>query len=291
MTTVRKELQKTMNTGFTIRQMAMNDVELAVDWAADEGWNPGLNDAGCFYHTDPNGFFIGKLDGEEIGCISAVSYDDSFGFIGFYIIRKEHRGRRYGIELARRAMSYLGARNIGIDGVVGKIRNYEKFGFTLAHKNVRYAGRGGGSASFDLVELSTVPFGVIVSYDAAIFPARRDRFLERWINQPGSASFGCVEGNELKGYGVIRPCWTGFKIGPLFADSPDIAERLFGALAGKVSPQIPVFLDVPATNPAALSLAYGHHMMPVFETGRMYNKEAPAVPMEKIFGVTSFELG
>jgi len=90
---------------------------------------------------------------------------------------------------------------------------------------------------------------------------------------------------------VIRPCRTGFKIGPLFADSPDIAEKLFGALAGKVSPQTPLFLDIPATNPAALSLAQGHRMTPVFETGRMYNKEAPAVPMEKIFGATSFELG
>jgi len=280
-----------MNAGFTIRQMAMNDVKLAVDWAAKEGWNPGLNDADCFYHTDVNGFFIGELDGLPVGCISAVSYDDSFGFIGFYIIRKELRGRWYGIELGRRAMSYLGARNIGIDGVVGKIGNYEKFGFTLAHKNIRYAGRGSGSAPGDLPELSTVPFGAIVSYDAAVFPARRYGFLERWINQPGSASFGYVQDNKLKGYGVIRPCRTGFKVGPLFADSPDIAEELFGALTGKISPQIPVFLDVPATNPAALSLAHDHRLTPVFETGRMYSKEVPAVPMEKIFGVTSFELG
>jgi len=280
-----------LNAGFVIRQMAMNDVELAVDWAAGEGWNPGLNDAACFYQADPNGFFIGELGGEPIGCISAVSYGDSFGFIGFYIIRKDLRGKWYGIELGRRAMSYLGARNIGIDGVVGKLRNYEKFGFSLAHRNIRYAGRGGGSGSADVVELSTIPLGSIVSYDAGIFPAERAGFLERWINQPGGASLCCVEKNELKGYGVIRPCRTGFKIGPLFADSPDIAERLFDALAGKVSPQADLFLDVPATNPAALALARYHKLTAVFETGRMYNKGAPPVPVEKVFGITSFELG
>jgi RimJ/RimL family protein N-acetyltransferase len=105
-----------VENGFVIRQMAKDDVELAVNWAAQEGWNPGLNDAACFYSADPHGFFIGELNGEPIGCISAVSYGDSFGFIGFYIIRKELRGKWYGVELGKRAMSYLGARAIGIDG-------------------------------------------------------------------------------------------------------------------------------------------------------------------------------
>ncbi|MBA4389867.1 MAG: GNAT family N-acetyltransferase [Syntrophus sp. (in: bacteria)] len=280
-----------VENGFVIRQMAKDDVELAVGWAAQEGWNPGLNDAVCFYGTDPHGFFIGELNGEPIGCISAVSYGDSFGFIGFYIIRKELRGKWYGVELGKRAMSYLGARNIGIDGVVGKIKNYEKFGFTLAHRNIRYEGRGGGSVSTGVVELATIPLETIVSYDAGIFPAQRATFLEQWIIQPDGASLGFLKDKELKGYGVIRPCRTGFKIGPLFADSFHIAERLFDALRGKVSAQTPVILDVPAINPAALALVRDHDMTPVFETGRMYNKEMPAVPIEKVFGITSFELG
>ena len=35
--------------------------------------------------------------------------------------------------------------------------------------------------------------------------------------------------------------------------------------------------------------AFGMH--PVFETARMYNKEAPPLPLEKIYGITTFELG
>jgi hypothetical protein len=77
-----------VGNGFVIRRMEKDDVKLAVDWAAREGWNPGLNDGSCFYDADPQGFFMGELKGEPIGCISAVSYGDSFGFIGFYIIRK-----------------------------------------------------------------------------------------------------------------------------------------------------------------------------------------------------------
>jgi hypothetical protein len=187
-------------------------------------------------------------------------------------------------------MGYLNDRNIGIDGVDAKIKNYEKFGFSLAHKNIRHEGRGGGSGSTQVVDLAALPFDTVVSYDQDIFPARRTLFLRQWITQPGS-SVGYVEEGRLKGYGVMRPCRTGFKIGPLFADSADIAEQLFRALAADVTADISLFLDVPAINPAALTLARNHGMTPVFETGRMYSKEIPDVPIDKIFGITSFELG
>lgn len=281
-----------IDRGFVIRRMTLEDVEVAVEWAAAEGWNPGLTDAACFYHADPDGFFIGEVNGRPVGCISAVSYGESFGFIGFYIVRKELRGKWYGVELGKQAMSRLGTRNIGIDGVVAKIGNYEKFGFALAHRNIRYKGRRGGTSGFTgIVGLATLPFGTVVSYDSGIFPAPRSTFLEKWIVRPDGTALGFTEGGELKGYGVIRPCRTGFKIGPLFADSPEIAERLFDALMAKTPEDEPIFLDVPAVNPAAVAFARKRNMTPVFETGRMYSREAPAVPMDKVFGITSFELG
>ena len=70
---------------FTIVPMNRADVDTAVDWAAGEGWNPGLDDADCFYATDPNGFLIGRLDGEPVASISVVGrkrrqkYQNSLG--------------------------------------------------------------------------------------------------------------------------------------------------------------------------------------------------------------------
>jgi hypothetical protein len=46
-----------------IRRMTQDDVSIAVDWARQEGWNPGLRDAQCFFQCDPNGFFVGELNG------------------------------------------------------------------------------------------------------------------------------------------------------------------------------------------------------------------------------------
>ena len=73
--------------GYHIRVMTRPEVDLAVDWAAAEGWNPGLADAECFYAADPDGFLIGLLGDEPVATISAVKYGKSFGFIGLYIVK------------------------------------------------------------------------------------------------------------------------------------------------------------------------------------------------------------
>ncbi|MFD2271529.1 hypothetical protein ACFS07_11125 [Undibacterium arcticum] len=71
---------------YTIRVMTRQEVDIAIDWAAAEGWNPGLYDANCFYAADPNGFLIGLLGDEPIATVSVVKYGDSFGFLGFFTL-------------------------------------------------------------------------------------------------------------------------------------------------------------------------------------------------------------
>ncbi|MBA7486639.1 hypothetical protein ES707_22200 [subsurface metagenome] len=56
-------------------------------------------------------------------------------------------------------------------------------------------------------------------------------------------------------------------------------------------PGEPVYLDTPEPNAAAVALARGQGMNPVFETARIYTKTVPDLPLDEIFGVTSFELG
>lgn len=128
----------------TIRQMVRTELDLAIEWAASEGWNPGLQDANCFYAADPEGFFVSFLDGKPAGSISAVRYGRNFGFIGLFIVRPEHRGGRLGIQLGRAALDHLQGRNIGLDGVLKKVENYRAFGFRYAHKNIRFEGQGAG---------------------------------------------------------------------------------------------------------------------------------------------------
>lgn len=280
----------------TIEKMRRADVDYAIRQAGAEGWNPGLHDAECFYAADPDGFFVARRGKDVAGCISAVAYGTSFGFIGLFIVEPALRGHRVGVELGRQAMHHLKDRTIGIDGVLNKVKNYEVLGFAKAYENIRYEGEAACIASGtmdhpDLVPLCTLPFETVAAYDARHFPTPRDRFLGPWINQADSLSLGVVKGGNLQACGVIRECLNGYKIGPLFADSPADADLLLTTLCCYPGENVPVFLDVPEVNPAAVRMAERFGMKKVFATARMYTRTAPVLPMEHIFGVTSFELG
>ena len=279
------------NDPFSVRAMTREELDIAIDWAAAEGWNPGLYDADAFFATDPNGFLLGELNGDPIASISAVAYDDTFGFLGLYIVHPEFRGQGYGKRIWDGGLTYLGDRNVGLDGVVAQQDNYKRSGFALAYRNERYEGVGGGERPADAVPLDNVPVAQVLAYDTECFALARAVFLKRWLRQPNSAAFAVIDNGRLSGYGMIRICRRGYKIGPLFADTPQVAETLFSALAATAPPGDPIFLDVPQLNPAALALVKRHAMTPVFETARMYTKSPPKLPINRIYGVTTFELG
>ncbi|PSF32113.1 GNAT family N-acetyltransferase [Aphanothece hegewaldii CCALA 016] len=280
-------------TEYLIKTMNREEIDLAIAWAALEGWNPGLHDADCFYTADPNGFWVGLLDNEPISVLSTVKYGDDFAFLGFYIVKPEYRGQGYGFKLWNTALESLKGRNIGLDGVLAQQENYEKSGFQFAHRNIRYEGKGGIEVPHqkEIIELKDLTFDYLCVYNGAFFPSDRTSFLQCWINQPESFALGILENSQLAGYGVIRACQTGYKIGPLFADNETLAESLFLALQSKIKPDTPIFLDTPEVNPTAIKLAERHGMKIVFETARMYTRNIPELPFERWFGVTTFELG
>lgn len=278
-----------------VRPMTRPELEMGLDWAAAEGWNPGLYDANSFHATDPDGFLLGLVDDEPVGMISAVRYGARFGFIGFYIVQPALRGRGYGMALWRAGMARLAGRTVGLDGVVTQQDNYRRSGFVPAWNNVRWQGvarRSNLLASPDEdLDPVCLPADELLAYDAAFFPDDRRTFVRAWTTQAGSAALAVRRAGKVVGYGVIRPCRTGFKVGPLFADDAGLADRLWSALVSGVSPGEPVYLDIPATNPLALDLARQHDLEPVFETSRMYTGAAPALPLRRLFGITTFELG
>ncbi|MBV5261191.1 GNAT family N-acetyltransferase [Synechococcus moorigangaii CMS01] len=278
---------------YEIRTMSRAELDLAVEWAAQEGWNPGLQDAASFYTTDPTGFFVGLLDGEAIASISAVKYAPNFAFVGFYIVKPEYRGQGFGWQIWQTAMATVGDRNVGLDGVVAQQENYKKSGFALTYNNVRYRGFGGGKIpeNPNLKAAAAMKIEKICDYDRQFFPGDRRTFLQSWLQQSDSSTWVMVNGTEITGYGMVRRCRQGYKIGPLFANDAKIAEALFLALKGSIPAGTELFLDVPMMNPEAIALAQRHQMQPVFETARMYTQAPPKISVANIFGVTSFELG
>jgi hypothetical protein len=281
----------TLGTGdLSIRALRPDEIRLAVDWAAKEGWNPGLKDADAFGITDPEGFLVAEQGGQPAAVISVVNYDERFAFLGFYIVREDLRGRGIGWKIWQAGRVHAGDRTIGLDGVVAQQANYAKDGFALSHRNIRFGGLAPAGVKGRSVPLAEVPFTLVEASDALVFPAARSAFLRAWLGTQGHHGRALLQDGRLAAWGVIRPARSGFKIGPLVAEDWAAAEEVFLALA-EIAAENQLFLDVPEPNGPALRLAQRHGLAPVFETARMYTGPIRPLALDRLYGVTSFELG
>lgn len=276
----------------TIRRMEQEEMAIAISWAGQEGWNPGIHDGPCFYACDPEGFWLAEVDGEPVATLSSVRYAPDIGFMGFHMVRPDCRGMGVGGVVWKQGMDVLTGCTVGVNAASFYEAMYRKMGFETAHRVIRYRGPAGGVLQADpyLLPLTDIPFDRAVAFDTTFFYGQREAFLASWITRPGVIALGLLQDGHLAGYGVLRQAWDGFRVGPLFAVNPSHAHRLYNALKA-YGGEGPVYLDVPDVNSHAIALAEEFGMAPVQETVRMYHGEPPLLPLSGIYGVTSLELG
>ncbi|QCX80397.1 Acetyltransferase (GNAT) family protein [Streptomyces sp. YIM 121038] len=269
-----------------------DDWRVVTGWAADEGWNPGLRDAESFFAQDPEGFFVGRVDGEPVSAVSVVNYGPAYAFLGFYLVRPDARGQGHGIATWRAALAHAGDRTVGLDGVPAQQDNYRRSGFAHRHDTMRYVGPAavGGPVSAHVRPAAEVGHEALLAYDSSCYPADRPRFLASWLGTPGHRALARVDGGRVTGYGVVRPARDGVRIGPLFADTRADAEALLDALTAGLDGAL-VSIDVPESHAPAVALAEARGMKPTFATARMYTGPVREFAREKVFGITTLELG
>ena len=278
---------------FEVRPAGLAEVSMMLDWAAEEGWNPGEADAAAFHTTDPAGFLIAAVDGRPAACISVVAYDETFSFLGFYIVRPDFRGKGYGLRLWQAGMNRLGLRTVGLDGVIAQQRAYSGAGFVFAHRNIRYGGvpKPLDAPASDTMALTEIDAAELAAFDARYFNVPRPAFVQAWRQGEGRWGRAVRKDGALAGYGVIRRCRNGFKIGPVFAGEETIARQLINALISELPADTSVFIDPPEPNRSAVALAEAMGLAPVFETARMYKGHSRRLDLAGIYGITTFELG
>ncbi|MFJ8539556.1 GNAT family N-acetyltransferase [Streptomyces sp. NPDC093591] len=274
-----------------VTRAGLDDWPVISGWAADESWNPGLADGPAFFAQDPDGFFLGRIAGEPVSAISVVNYGTDYAFLGCYLVRPDLRGRGHGLTTWKTALAHAGSRTIGLDGVVAQQDNYRRSGFELAHRTARFTGTAPAlEVPADVRAVRSEDLADITAYDGTCTPADRPRFLAHWLTGSGHHAVVRRSGDRVTGYGVIRPGHDCPRIGPLFADTAEDARAVFAALTADVAGR-EVAIDVPEPNAAAVALAEEAGFTPSFETARMYTGPVRPYAEERVFGVTTLELG
>ena len=284
-----------MYESLEFRKLTYEEFLLLINWAKDEGWNPGINDGTVFWETDPEGYYGVFFEDLMIGGGSIVSYDGAFGFMGFFIIHPKYRGNGIGEKLWVKRRDLLLDRlksgaSIGMDGVVAMQEFYKKGGFTIAFRDERYENTGKEFLlSKNIKRFCENDFSEILKIDLECFGFSRKIFLKSWLHYAQEV-FLFEDENKIKGFSVLRKAQEGYKIGPLFAENKNIAEELYKACLNAV-PEEKTYIDIPIINSEAVQMVKEFEATYVFECARMYYGAVPKMNIDKVFGITTFELG
>ena len=297
--------------------MGQADIPFVEKWAIDEGFYPGRGDLLTYFHADPAGSMVGCLNGRPIGCIVGARFDNSYGFIGLFLVIPEQRGHGYGLALWKRALRHLdGLTCIGLEAAPRRQNDYASWGFKSAFNTLRWcldAAAGGNRTlcsraplppGFCLLPGSQVSEAAIQSYDAKHEATPRPLFLREWLqtNQgnQGSAWSDTVtvlldELGCCRGFARIRPCLPTisgkltWRLGPWLADASALAGVLLDDLCSQRQGEI--IVDAPEANPRAYRLLEERGFKATDRTIRMYRGHEPSFALHDVYGLTCLELG
>ncbi|MEM9148099.1 MAG: GNAT family N-acetyltransferase [Pseudomonadota bacterium] len=270
--------------------MTRANLDRVIDWAAADGWTPGLSDAEAFHAADPAGSLMGWLGETPVTAISVVRHSERFGFLGFYLCVPEYRGQGHGWATWQAGLAHLGARTIGLDGVAAQQGAYRRSGFAMAHQTQRYGGRVAPRADPACAVARPEDLPELLALDRRIGGGvARERCLGAWFR---STPWRVTLVRREVALGTSWACHQGHKIGPLLAPDAASARTMIQALVAEADADAEeVFIDSPDANPTAVALVAELDLTSAFACPRMYKGTAPPRDLARIFGEASFELG
>lgn len=270
-----------------LRTATLAELDLILDWATREGWNPGLDDAAAFHAADPAGFFVAEQNEQPVAAISVVNHDRNIAFLGLYLCLPDWRGRGIGLRLWHHALEHAGGRSVILEGVAAQQGNYAKSGFRKLGETRRWEGVFPDPGQSDVRPVQDDDLSQLLALDAPATGYSRQAFLQAWV-QPGKTrrSFIAEDGT---GFATARACRDGCKIGPVIAQDAEAALRLASAAAQHFG-QTRAIIDVPAQNSAFASVLAELGFDNSFTTARMVRGTPPS-PTAPVFATATLELG
>ena len=186
------------------------------------------------------------------------------------------------------------------------MNDYQKWGFKKSSTTTRWKLNGSQDLplnnfykdqyhSFKVVPGSQISSEAVLIYDDQREPSPRPHFLNDWLKNPYGNVSALIDDNGMcHGFGRIRPCILkddnqGWRIGPLLADTPPLAELLIRELIGDLGSQI--LLDCSNLNPYSNYLLSSLGFEEISKTYRMYKGIQPPCPMNQVYGLACLELG
>lgn len=221
-------------------------------WCINEGWNIGIYDSDIYYKIDPTGHFVAKTT-NNIASLSLIKHSPYFFTLGPFIVHKWYRKLGIGeailnATIANMEHDHPKAGTI-LFSVPEQIERYKRIGFIPCINIERWYVKSIEPTHIKnecrAITRQLVPY--INQYYQQHHIVSREILLNELLLKPEINGLVFIENNIIKGFGFIRRCIRGFRIGALIADTPVIAKELINELLVFAHSE-PAFIDVPSSN-------------------------------------------
>ncbi len=282
-----------------VRPLTRDELDVVLGWAVQAGWNPGRYDADALWAADPDALWGVEVDGVLVGSGATVRRGSRAGGVGLLLVDPAHRGKGIGSLtfpfLVDGALSRLepGA-GLSLECPEAYQDFCERFGFVPVRRIARStavatAARRGPYAG-QLRSLAQLPFEKVVDYDAKFSGGERPDVLRAWMTPREGLGLAAYEAGRILGMAILRPAVDGHRIGPFYAESSDVAEELFAALANTVVGQ-QLTLDVPLEDTDIVAFASARGFGVVSEVVHMELGDVRPGPRDQVYGEGFLQYG
>jgi GNAT superfamily N-acetyltransferase len=211
------------------------------------GWNQTDRDWQHFLTVAPDGVLVAVADDRVIGSVATLPYGP-FAWIAMVLVDPDTRRRGIGTLLLERGLALVPSDvTARLDATPAGEVLYRTLGFTGEYRLARWFADANPRTIVrtpNARPIATGDWSAILGADAGVFGASRETLLRRLADEAPEYAWVVPHESRLHGYVFGRHGSVRDHIGPLIAESADVAEHLLDACLS-VKPQRAVLVDAP----------------------------------------------
>jgi GNAT superfamily N-acetyltransferase len=263
--TAGRNTKKPLENPITIRQMHLTDVPFGMQLVQQAGWNQldadwhralALHPEGCFLAVQAGAAAGAPGAGKPVGTATTCIFGQ-VAWIAMVLVDASARNQGIGKKLMEHAIGHLddlGIETLRLDATVFGKGLYEKLGFQEEYEVVRMKGVAKMPDRVDEEAMSwtkDTPAAPILGLDLHISATHREAFLHSLISS-NACYYSMLE--DGLAYACSRKGRNAVQLGPIIASTPEAGRQISDAMLRHFN-GMPVFVDIPAPNKAALRWA------------------------------------
>ena len=167
----------------------------------------------------------------------------------------------------------------------GHIRDFDVTCYSVVARKERLRFAMCPDVKCDRYNTSDLP--ELVKYDVKYHLVERPVFLDQYLCPAVATTFIARRNDVIVGYGSTQPVRDNtYHLGPLFADSDDVAELLLKKIFDAVPSDMVIDLYVPEGNNKTRDLLKKHDIRDIENFAHMYEKERIIFSFDNIYAMT-----